>query len=116
MDDVFFLVFVQCVARRALSGFCACFVPVDLCSCWGVVILLAVSFVDLFLFVLFFWFLLLLCFSVCLLCYSSSLLFRLFAFLVRWGSFGICRGVHRVTDLEKIPVRISKMKLRHHCQ
>ena len=27
MDDLFFLVFVQCVARRALSGFCACFVP-----------------------------------------------------------------------------------------
>ena len=54
MDDMFFLVFVQCVARRALSGFCACFVPVGLCSGWGVVILLAVSFVDLFLFVLFF--------------------------------------------------------------
>ena len=50
MDDLFFLVFVQCVARRALSGFCACFVPVDLCSGWGVVILLAVSFVDLFFF------------------------------------------------------------------
>ena len=49
MDDLFFLVFVQCVARRAVSGFCACFVPVDLCSGWGVVILLAVSFVDLFL-------------------------------------------------------------------
>ena len=48
MDDLFFLVFVQCVARRAVSGFCACFVPVDLCSGWGVVILLAVSFVDLF--------------------------------------------------------------------
>ena len=27
-----------------------------------------------------------------------------------------CRGVHRVTDLEKFPVRISKMKLRRHCQ
>ena len=53
MDDMFFLVFVQCVARRALSGFCVCFVLVDLCSGWGVVILLAVSFVDLFLFVLF---------------------------------------------------------------
>ena len=54
MDDLLFLVFVQCVARRALSGFCACFVPVDLCSDWGVVILLAVSFVDLFLLVLLF--------------------------------------------------------------
>ena len=39
---------------ESLSGFCACFVPVDLCSGWGVVILLAVSFVALFLFVLFF--------------------------------------------------------------
>ena len=29
-----------------------------------------------------------LCFSVCLLCCFSSLLFRLFAFLARWGSFG----------------------------
>ena len=37
-----------------MSGFCVCFVPVDLCSDWGVVILLAVSFVDLFLFVLLF--------------------------------------------------------------
>ena len=54
MDDLFFLVFVQCVARRVLSGFCVCFVPVDVCSGWGVVILLAVSFVDLFLLVLLF--------------------------------------------------------------
>ena len=54
MDDMFFLVFVQCMAGRALSGFCACFVPVDLCTGWGVVILLAVSFVDIFRFVLLF--------------------------------------------------------------
>ena len=54
MDDMFFLVFVQCMAGRALSGFCACFVPVDLCSGWGVVVLLAVSFVDLFLLLLLF--------------------------------------------------------------
>jgi len=70
MDDLFFLVFVQCVARRALSGFCACFVPVDLCSGWGVVILLAVSlFVLLFVFFcLFALFLFLFAFSfVCLL-------------------------------------------------
>ena len=37
-----------------MYGFCACFVPVDLCYGWGVVILLAVSFVDLFLLVLLF--------------------------------------------------------------
>ena len=84
MDDLFFLVFVQCVARRVLSGFCVCFVPVDECSGWGVVILLAVSFVDLFLLVLLFVFF---CLFALLLC-SSSLLFRLFAFLVGWGSFG----------------------------
>ena len=54
MDDLLFLAFVQCVAWRALYGFCACFVPVDLCYGWGVVILLAVSFVDLFLLLLLF--------------------------------------------------------------
>ncbi len=55
MDDLLFLVFVQlCVAWRALFGFSACFVPVDLCYGWGVVFLLAVSFVDLFLLLLLF--------------------------------------------------------------
>ncbi len=33
-----------------------------------------------------------------------------------WAQIHVCRGVHRVTDLEKFPVRISKMKLRRHCQ
>ena len=55
MDDLLFLVFVQlCVAWIALFGFSACFVPVDLCYGWGVVFLLAVSFVDLFLLLLLF--------------------------------------------------------------
>ena len=54
MDDLFFRVFVQFVVWRALYGFCACFVPVDLCYGWGVVIPLAVSFVDLFLLLLLF--------------------------------------------------------------
>ena len=54
MDDLFFLVFVQCVAWRALFGFSACFVPVDLCYGWGVVFLSAVSFLDPFLLLLLF--------------------------------------------------------------
>ena len=55
MDDLFFLVLVQlCVAWRALFGFSACFVPVDLCYGWRVVILSAVSFLDPFLLLLLF--------------------------------------------------------------
>ena len=73
MDDLFFRVFVQGVARRALSGFCACFVPVDLCSGWGVVILLADSFVDLFLLVLLFCVFPFVCFVALPLCFFVCL-------------------------------------------
>ena len=64
--------FVQCVAWRALFGFSACFVPVDLCCRWGVVFLSTLSFLDPFLLLLLFVFPLacfvplLLCSSVCL--------------------------------------------------
>ena len=54
MDDLLFLVFVQCVAWRALFGFSACFVPVDLCCGWGVVFLSTLSFLDPFLLLLLF--------------------------------------------------------------
>ena len=76
MDDLFFLVFVQCVARRALYGFCACFVPVDLCYGWGVVYPVSGFFV---LFVCLFF--------VDLFSSSAFCVFRLFALLLYFFAF-----------------------------